>query len=294
MNQRRLLPSISMLSAFESAARLKSFSKAAIEQNLTQGAISRQIRALEDQLDIKLFDRVGHQVQLTHKGAQYAKEIAAALGIIRSSTFDLLTSSQGRELHLGVLPTFGSRWLVPRLSGFVEENPDVNITFKNYITYFDMNEEDVDLAIHYGQPDWPNAECFFLMDETVIPVFSPELQEKYGIETLEDLVKAPLLHLSTRKDHWSRFFHLNGINVSASQGILFEHFSSIARAASASLGVALIPEMFVEKELASGALNALKEGACKSSSSYYIVVPSQKVDYQPVALFRDWLIANAR
>ncbi len=294
MNQRRLLPSTSMLSAFESAARLGSFSRAASELNLTQGAISRQIRALEDQLELELFDRTPQHVCLTHAGVQYAKEIATALNIIRTATLNIITNHDGGEFRLSILPTFGTKWLIPRLSGFLTQNPDINISFKSHFAPFDFNTENVDAAIHYGQPDWPDAECSFLMNETVVPVYAPSLEKKYVIAQLEDFRNIPLLHLSTRDDHWTKWFQLNGIQNEISQGITFEQFSSVAQAACAGLGVALMPRLFVENELKSGALKTFEAGECKSSSSYYFVTPKHRSTYAPVRAFREWIVETAR
>ncbi|WP_428623300.1 LysR substrate-binding domain-containing protein [Sedimenticola sp.] len=292
MNQRRLLPSTSMLSAFESAARLGSFSRAAVELSLTQGAISRQIRALEEQLDIELFERTPQHVTLTSAGEQYAAEIAPALTIIRTATLNLLSKSGGGELRLAILPTFGAKWLIPRLSDFIEQYPDINVSFTSHVEPFDFSVEHIDAAIHYGQDNWPNADCTFLMNEAVVPVYAPALEEKYRIESHQDFVNIPLLHLSSRKGHWSKWFHINGIEYDASHGILFEQFSAVAQAACAGLGAALIPRLFVDSELKSGALKVFEEGECKSSSSYYLATPKHRNTYLPVESFRKWLLSK--
>jgi len=294
MNQRRLLPSTSMLSAFESAARLGSFSRAAAELSLTQGAISRQIRALEDQLGLDLFERTPQHVTLTNAGIQYAKEVSTALNIVRTATLNIITNSQGGELRLSILPTFGAKWLIPQLSGFIEKNPDINISFKSHISPFDFNEQHMDAAIHYGQPDWANADCTFLMDETVVPVYAPSLSKKYNITSIEDFKDIPLLHLSTRQSHFTKWFQLNGIEHDASEGLVFEQFSSIAQAATAGLGIALMPKLFVDNELKSGTLKCFDKGECKSSSSYYFVTPKNRSTYSPVNTFRKWIVEIAK
>lgn len=294
MNQRRLLPSTSMLCAFESAARLGSFSRAAAELNLTQGAISRQIRALENQLGLELFERTPQSVTLTSAGTQYAKEVATALNIVRTATLNIITNAEGGELRLAILPTFGAKWLIPQLSSFIETNPDINISFKSHLAPFDFNEEHLDAAIHYGQADWPNANCTFLMDETVVPVYAPSLEEKYTIENISDFQKIPLLHLSTRTDHWTKWFHLNGIENDASEGIIFEQFYSVAQAATAGLGVALMPKLFVEAELKAGSLKTFDAGECKSSSAYYLATPKNRSSYLPVTVFRKWIVQTAK
>ncbi len=294
MNQRRLLPSTSMLSAFESAARLGSFSRAANELNLTQGAISRQIRALEEQIGLTLFERTPQNVTLTHAGQQYRKEITTALNIIRTATLNIITNAEGGELRLAILPTFGTKWLIPQISSFIEKNPDINISFKSHVAPFDFNNENVDAAIHYGQADWPGAECTFLMEETVYPIFSPALAERYNITCLEDFKKTPLLHLSTRQNHWTKWFSLNGMEQDASHGLIFEQFSAVAQAALAGLGVALMPKLFVENELKNGVLTSFDFGECKSSSAYYLVTPRYRSAYAPVQTFRKWIVESAK
>ncbi|MCP4472295.1 MAG: LysR family transcriptional regulator [Gammaproteobacteria bacterium] len=293
LNQRRLLPSTSMLSAFESAARLGSFSRAAIELNLTQGAISRQIRALEEQLGVSLFDRTPQHVMLTDVGTQYAIEVSAALNVIRTATLNAITNTGGGELKIAILPTFGSRWLIPRLASFLEDNPDIDVSFINRFVPFDFNYEQLDAAIHFGQPDWPDADCIFLMNETVVPAFSPAFQQKYSISCHQDFDKVPLLHLSTRQDQWQKWFLSNGIDHEVSHGIIFEQFSFVSQAAVAGLGAALMPKLFVENELKSGALVSFDQGAFQSSSAYYLVIPNRRSTYAPLAAFRKWIAKKA-
>ncbi len=283
-----------MLSAFESAARLGSFSRAANELNLTQGAISRQVRALEEQLDTELFERTHQQVILTSSGMYYANEITTALNIIKTATLKTISNSAGGELKLAILPALGTKWLIPRLSDFLEKNQDINIGFKTEVAAFDFHGTNIDAAIHYGQADWPNADCTFLMAETVYPVYSPLLLEKYSICSLQDFKKTPLLHLSTRLDHWSKWFHINGMEHDASEGLNFEQFSTLAPAAVAGLGVALMPKLFVENELKNGSLLCFDEGECKSSSAYYLVTPKHRTHYAPVKIFREWILEQAK
>ncbi len=293
MNQRRLLPSTSMLSAFESASRLGSFSRAATELNLTQGAISRQIRALEEQLGVSLFDRTPQHVTLTDVGLQYAAEVSAALNIIRTATLNAITNTSGGELKIAILPTFGTKWLIPRLSSFLENNPDIEVSFINRVVPFDFSYEQLDVAIHYGKPVWPNADCTFLMNETVVPTFSPSFQEKYNISCHEDFTNVPLLHLSTRQDHWEKWFQQNDIEYEAPRGIVLDQFSSISQAAVAGLGVALIPKLFVENELKSGTLVSFDQGAFQGSSAYYLVIPLSRSNYAPLVAFRKWIVKMA-
>ncbi len=293
LNQRRLLPSTSMLSAFEAAARLGSFSNAAKELSLTQGAISRQIRALEKQLGMDLFIRNGQKISLNNAGMKYFEEISSALNIIRLSTLNIMTNSKTGELKLAVLPTFGAKWLIPKLASFIRKNPEITVSFTSHILPFDIIGERLDAAIHYGSDDWPNAKSIFLMRETVMPIYSPLLEEKYDLSAPENFRDIPLLHLSSRRGHWTKWFNRHDIEYDASQGMSFEQFSSVAQAACAGLGVALMPKLFVENELSTGALMSFDAAACESSSSYYLIIPNEKTNYHPVSAFHQWILEYA-
>ena len=162
---RRLFPSTSMLMAFDAAARTGSFTNAARELNLTQGAVSRQISALENQLETALFERARKSIYLTDAGKSYAEDIRSALQIIRNASLNLISNPSGGTLNLAILPTFGTRWLMPKFPGFLLEHPDITVNFATKISPFDFQDENLHAAIHYGQPDWPGTESIFLMGE---------------------------------------------------------------------------------------------------------------------------------
>ena len=287
---RRLLPSTSALAAFESVARLGSFSSAADELSLTQGAISRQISGLEDQLGILLFERSSRGVQLTEAGRAYAKAIGAALAQIRTASLQAMTKRHGDTLNLAMLPTFGTRWLLPRIPRFVSAHPEITLNFATRIGIFDFEQDGLDVAIHIGQPNWPGAECTFLMDEMVAPVCSPEFLRQNPVSKPEDLAGLPLLHMASRPGAWTHFLEAVGVQGVPAPGMRFEQFASVAQACSAGLGVALMPLFLIEAELQSGTLVEAYPQQVRSPSSYYLVAPVTRMDLKPVALFRAWLI----
>lgn len=287
---RRLLPSTSALAAFESVARLGSFSSAADELSLTQGAISRQIAGLEDQLGILLFERSSRGVALTEAGRAYAKAIGAALSQIRTASLQAMTKRHGDTLNLAMLPTFGTRWLLPRIPRFVAAHPEITLNFATRIGIFDFEQDGLDVAIHIGQPNWPGAECTFLMDEMVAPVCSPGFLAQNPISTPADLAQQPLLHMASRPGAWTHLFETLGIEATPSPGMRFEQFASVAQACSAGLGLALMPLFLIEAELASGTLVQAYPQQVRSLSSYYLVAPITKMDFRPIALFRSWLM----
>ncbi|CDZ25940.1 LysR family transcriptional regulator [Neorhizobium galegae] len=287
---RKLLPSTSALAAFDSVARLGSFSAAAEELSLTQGAISRQVSGLEEQLGIQLFDRSSRGVSLTSAGAEYAKVVANALSQIRSASLQVMTKRHSDQLNLAILPTFGTRWLMPRIPQFVARHPEITLNFATRIGVFDFDRDGIDMAIHIGQPDWPGAECTFLMEEMVAPVSSPAFLASHPIRKGEDLLRLPLLHMASRPGAWNHWFESLGIAGTSSQGMRFEQFGSVAQACIAGLGVALMPLFLIDSELAAGQLVEVFPHQVRSTSAYYAVAPLSKADFRPVVAFRAWLI----
>ncbi|EJL53542.1 transcriptional regulator [Rhizobium sp. CF122] len=287
---RKLLPSTSALAAFDSVARLGSFSAAAEELSLTQGAISRQVSALEEQLGILLFDRTSRGVNLTAAGADYSKAIANALAEIRSASLQAMTKQHNDQLNLAILPTFSTRWLMPRIPHFVARHPEITLNFATRIGVFDFDRDGIDMAIHIGQPNWPGADCTFLMDEMVAPVASPTFLKSHPIDKAEDLLRMPLLHMASRPGAWGHWFESLRIAGTPSQAMRFEQFGSVAQACIAGLGLALMPLFLIDSELASGQLVEAFPHQVKSPSAYYAVAPLSKADFRPVAAFRAWLL----
>ncbi len=288
--QRRLLPSISMLMAFDAAARTGSFTNASRELNLTQGAISRQITALEEQLDVALFQRVGKTVQLTDSGKIYAQDIHSALQIIRNASLNAMTNPLNGMLNLAILPTFGTRWLMPKLPQFLAENPNITVNFATKLSPFDFQTENLHAAIHYGQANWPGTQSTFLMGEEVIPVCSPSFRANHQVSNASQIAELPLLHLATRPDAWTRWFEHNLLQAPNEQGMLCEQFSIIAQAAMAGLGVALLPVFLIQSELDNGELVTIQDTAMASESGYHLVTPLEKIDYSPAVAFKEWLL----
>ncbi len=294
LNQRRLLPSTSALAAFEAVVRLGSFSAAADELALTQGAISRQISVLEDLLQAPLFNRGSRGVVPTEIASAYAQSIAEALLLIRSATLAAMTNTQGNSLSLAILPTFGTRWLMPRIPGFVARHPDITLNFATRIGRFDFEAEGIDAAIHIGPPDWPGAECTFLMSEHVEPMCSPQFLAANPIRAPQDLAGLTLLQLASRKGAWDHWFAQLGVTPGPPRSMWFEQFATAAQACIAGIGVALLPRFLVEAELASGALVPAYPHPVVSPSAYYLVAPKSKSHRRPIRLFQDWLLAEVQ
>ncbi|MBT8040162.1 MAG: LysR family transcriptional regulator [Gammaproteobacteria bacterium] len=290
--QKRLLPSMSMLRAFDAAARSENFTEAAAELALTQGAISRQVRALEAQLDARLFARVGKTVQLTEAGRRYAQEVEKALQTVRLASLDAMTHRRGGTLNLAILPTFGTRWLMPRFPAFLKAHPEITVNFATKLSPFDFKREDLHAAIHYGRTDWPNTESTFLMREETVPVGAPSLLRESSLTAPADLYEMPLLHLATRHRAWQEWFRVAGLDRPIPVGMVFEEIATIAQATVAGLGLALLPRFLIEGELERSELQVVLDRPLKSSFAYYLVTPVDRAGYAPVRAFREWLLGQ--
>ena len=291
---RRFLPSISLLKAFEVTARTGSITAAARELSLTQSAVSRQIMALEEQLGAKLFVRERQTIRLTLAGEAYAREIRDALSKISSSSLNLRANPFGGTLNLASLPTFGTRWLTPRLPSFLSQNPDVMINLLTRISRFDFKLEPFDAAVHFGYPDWPDTNTLLICEEHVIPLCSPDFAARYKLETVADIRASPMLHLTTRPDTWERWLSHNGASPENVHGMLFDQFSTLAQAAIAGLGIALLPEFLFTSQLTSGELVCAIDKKMKSDGAYYLVWPTDRNTYQPLLAFREWIVGAVK
>jgi LysR family glycine cleavage system transcriptional activator len=294
LNQKRLIPSTSMLMAFDASARNGSFTAAAHELHLTQGAVSRQVSALEEQLNTSLFKRIKKSIQLTEAGKSYQQEISRALKVIRDASLKAMSTPHGGIINLAILPTFGMRWLLPLFPEFLRKNPQVTVNFTSKLSVFDFDTENLHGAIHFGKDDWEDADCTFLMKEEVLPVASPRLFSNNKSISIEDIRTMPLIHLETRPNAWDQWFEQNGEGFKVSKGMIFEQFAVVTQAAVASLGAALLPRFMIESELARGELKVLIDIPLKSDDGYYFVTPKNYTSYAPIVSLREWLLDNAK
>ncbi|GIL39112.1 LysR family transcriptional regulator [Roseiterribacter gracilis] len=281
-----------MLSAFEAAARTGSISDAARELALTQSAASRQILALERQLGVQLFIRERQKIRLTPGGEAYAQAVRHALGTISSASLNLRANPSGGTLNLAILPTFGARWLAPRLPAFLAQHPGVTVNLVTRLAYFDLDQERIDAAIHFGRADWPNADSVLLRSEQVLPVCSPDLKAQHPFATPRDLRDATLLHVTSRPDAWRRWFAAQDEGDEPVPGMLFDQFATIAQAAIAGLGVALLPTFLIDDELQRGTLVRALDLPMESAERYYLIVPKHRDLHAPLQAFRDWILSE--
>lgn len=292
---RRKIPSITALTAFEAAARHQSFTRAATELALTESAVSRQVAALEEQLGIKLFHRIKKRVTLTDAGQAYSSQVQQVLDRIERDALQIMAhEGAGSILELAVLPAFASQWLIPQLGSFYAQHADVTINMSARTDVFLFNDTPFDAAIHFGDETWPGTQADYLFTEETVPVCKPGLLRKTRGVTARTLASYPLLHASTRPDDWRSWFLAAGIDdINAMKGPRFELHSMLISAARAGQGIALLPRFLVLEQLASGALTIPLDLPLQNQKAYYLVYPESKRSSRPVALFREWLLAEA-
>ncbi|MDX1780191.1 MAG: LysR family transcriptional regulator [Thalassovita sp.] len=291
--QRRLFPSIASLRALEALDRLGSATAVAEELNQTQSAVSRQLQALEAQLGTTLILREKKSMRLTPAAAEYAATIRDALQVISQASLKVQVNPRGGSLNLAILPTFGMRWLVPRLPDFAARYPDITINMSTRLKPFDFSREPFDAAIHYGHAEWPGTENLKLKTENLLPVCAPQVLRDVTIAHPRDMLGMPLLHIETRPRAWAQWFESYGVDGTGISGTLFDQFSTILQAAVHGLGVALLPDYLVQQDLENGKLVVAYGGPTRPLGAYYLVWPTEKSSDRSLKTFRDWLVSQA-
>jgi DNA-binding transcriptional LysR family regulator len=299
---RKHLPSTQALACFEAAARHTSYTRAAQELALTQSAVSRQITALESHLGVALFRRTRHGVVLTPAGQRYSHQVGLWLQGLERDTLDVMAhQGQGGSLALAAVPTFATRWLMPRLPQFAQLHPDIVVHIDTRTRPFLFADSGFAAALYAGTPEqiaqWPGTQAQHLMDETLWPVCSPQLLPQGQPVPPQDLAHMPLLQQSTRPQGWRLWLEAAGVQApQALDGPRYELFSMLAVAARCGMGVALIPPLLIEVELAAGQLVQ----ACThlpdtgNARGYYLISPAQPQQSPVLAAFAQWIVGVAK
>lgn len=291
---RRKIPSTTALVSFEAAARHESFTKAALELSLTQGAICRQITSLEEFLSVELFRRSRRGVKLTEAGLSYSRRVATQLDAVERDTLSVMGQQGANVIELAVVPTFGTQWLLPRLKDFQEQHPEVTVNLTNRTRPFLFADTDFDAAIYFGDADWSGTESHRLMGENPMPVCSPALRGSFTQLSAEQIADLPLLQQTTRPYAWRQWFNSQNLNIPRDMtGPRYELFSMLAQAAMHDMGIALIPPFLIQRELAEKRLVIANPQALSSIKAYYLMIPDRKVESASLRAFRDWLIHQA-
>ena len=286
MLPRRFLPPIPALMALEAVDRLGTASEAAKELSLTQGAISRALQTLEQQLGVPLLIRERQRLRLTPAGQDYVAEVRKALQLLASASITLRANPTGGSLNLAILPAFGMHWLAPRLARFAQSHPEVTVNLSTRLKPFDFAGSTFDAAIHYGRQDWPGVDSLKLMDEEIIAVAAPGFP---ALGAATDVLRQPLLQLDSRPGDWGRWLAHHGAPGLRPPGMMFDQFATLAQAAIHGMGAALIPTFLIQRELAEGRLVPIFGPPVRALGSYYLVWPEARPDRAPLRSFRDWL-----
>jgi LysR family transcriptional regulator, glycine cleavage system transcriptional activator len=289
----RRLPPLNGVKAFEAAARNESFTRAAEELSVTQGAISHQVKALETTLGLKLFHRERQRLILTEAGRDYLTIIRDALDQIAAGTERLLQRQQSGVLTVSTSPDFAAKWLVNRLGRFSEKHPGVDLRVSATTHYVDFARDDVDVAVRHGDGNWPGLDVQRLYSERLFPVCSPKLVVgRNRIRKAADLLKFPLLRLEDTKN-WMRLFEAAGVKANVGPGPVLNRASMLIDAAIDGQGIALARTALAAWDLVKGRLVRPIDTSLRMANTYWIVSPRAASDVPKIAAFRNWVLAEA-
>jgi len=290
----RSLPPLNALRTFEAAASRLNFTQAAEVLHLTQSAVSQQIRQLEGQLGVKLFRRLTRRLELTEEGQLLYEGAHAALSTLRDTMARLERQRFASRLVISVLPSFASKWLVPRLHRFLKRCSGVRVTVLPSVELVEFATEDVDVALRWCAGEWPGLRSQRIIDETLFPVCAPEFLASRGpIMRPADLLSCPLLADVTH-DVWRDWFEFVGCDVNELPiGAYYDDASNLIQAAIDGQGVALARSVLVVDDLASRRLLRVIPGKMPGERAYYLLVPPRHVHNPQVREFARWLEEEA-
>lgn len=305
----RRLPSLNAMRTFEAAARLLSFTEAATELCVTQAAVSRQVRLLEEELDVKLFRRMTRAIELTEEGALLYLPIHDALDQMERAAARIWSRSGGGLLTISVLPTFSVKWLMPRLLHFSELHPTIEVHLVNSIKPADFDRDEIDLAIRVGtvesNPDdsnhprielsmvknWDGLQAEMLMTDELVAVVSPNHPSFNGSFVHPNQIEnIPLLQMATRQNAWPDYFKALGWAVAEPRkGQSFGHFFMALQAAIEGKGIALLPSVLLQDDLRDGRVVPAISNIVRSVGGYHLIGRKSQWDRDKVKIFRSWL-----
>ncbi|MCK1738822.1 transcriptional regulator GcvA [Bradyrhizobium sp. 138] len=287
------LPSLNGLRAFEAAARHLSFTLAASELNVTQTAISHQIRRLEEELGIRLFIRQNRALALTPEARDYLPGVRAAFNDLRLATDRLLRKDDDKVLTVSTIASLAAKWLLPRLTDFQERHPGIDVRITTSTSLVDFQRDNVDAAIRYGRGQWPGLRADWLMADELFPVCSPSLlRGDKPLRRPEDLKDHVLLH-TTSGDDWRLWLTAAGLpaGLSRQPGITLDMTLMTVQAAIDGMGVAMGRTSYVQDDIAKGRLVVPFKIALPADAGFYLVSPEGRREAPKLIAFRDWMIA---
>ncbi|MDB5605907.1 MAG: transcriptional regulator [Bradyrhizobium sp.] len=288
------LPPLNNLKAFEAAARRESFTRAAEELCVTQGAVSQQVKALEEGLGVKLFNRERQRLIITDAGRDYLTVVRDALDRIAVGTERLLQRQNTGVLTVSTSPDFAAKWLVLRLGHFAEAHSGIDLRVSATLHHVDFAREEVDLAVRHGDGNWPGFDTVQLSAEQLFAVCSPKLLSgRRRLSKPADILKFPLIHLDNRTD-WTKWLRSAGINDGdVMHGPVLNRASMVIDAAIDGQGVALARTTLAAWDLINGRLVRPFPDSLPLSKTYWIICPKATSTMPKIVTFRDWLLAEA-
>lgn len=286
------MPPLNSLKCFEAAARHGSFNKAAKELSVTPSAISHQIKSLESFLGLELFRRTKRKVVLTEAGEIYLIPIHSVFEQLESATSELKRQQKAGSLSLAVAPAFLTRWLMPRMEGFQSRYPDIQIEISSSAGLTDFSDNDIDMAVYFGNGDWEGVEAHYLRAARLAPVCHPKLiKPEQPIVNPEDMRFYPLLHVSKRKDEWHDWLQQQGLEPALfRRGLMFSSGSLTAGAAAQGLGISLTDPELIQPEIEAGTLKVLFNQHLITDRSFYLVYEKRRPVTPAMSAFKEWII----
>jgi LysR family glycine cleavage system transcriptional activator len=271
-----------------------SITLAADELNVTPGAVSRQIKGLEESLGLELLKRGHRQISLTRQGSEYYRAVTTALEALREATRKLKRRSQRKQLKIRAYTTFAMRWLIPRLSGFHSAHPEIEVLLKASLEPVDFRKEDIDGAIRLGDGTWPHVNTYRLVSNILAPVASPALiKAGHKLKRPADLAQHALLHSMARPDDWGYWIDAAGVGdkVDSRSGMSYESSAMAYAAAVEGQGVAIAQLFLVEKDLKDGKLvQPFKATVDMGDYTYYLITPNHRDENPNMRTFRLWML----
>lgn len=296
MSLRRLAPPLHLLRSFSAVVQFGNVSRAAEALHLTQGAVSKQVKELEAWVGVPLFERSRRRLALTAAGEHYEKTVRTLLAQLEAATLELITSDDGAGvLHLSSLPTFGAKWLIPRLPAFQQLHPQVTLQFVPYVEGYDFHRPDLDCSILWGEGHWPGAQAHYLTGHDVALIAPRATVADWSIAAPADVVRYTLLRHVTVPQAWERWRQTHGVaGLDPFAGPQFDQFQTMIRAVMAGMGLGLVPRCLVQDEIAAGLVREpLPGGGYRSELGYWFCYPEGRTQRHALDCFRRWLLGCA-
>ena len=289
------LPPLNALRAFEATARLSTLAAAAEELNVTPSAVSHQIRTLEETLGVVLFQRANRRLILTKDGQSLLPGLTDGFRRLTAAVTELERNQREGVLTVSMMSTMAMRWFLPRLPQFQTEHPAIEVRISTTTRTVDLDREDIDLAIRHGGGQWPGLTADFLFQMETIPVCSPVLPGESSLNQPNDLSHHILLHADARPDDWRIWLREVGApNLKPARELTFDTPDFALAAAIRGLGIAIADRRIVQDDIESGRLIAPFPQSVEQESGYYLVYPEDKATQPKTAMFREWILREAR